>query len=129
MVARMFSIKTHNGIITVYNPKTGGQRTFKIKTQKKDSRFAPGQRIIYLLTGPDNTNDYRGFGFVNSFGITLWSKNRTEHFEKLKNVLENPERFPYMEYHLEGKCRVCNKKLTRRDSIISGIGPVCLGLE
>jgi hypothetical protein len=125
MVARMFSIKTHNGIITVFNSKTGGQRTFKIKTQKKDSKFAPGQRIIYLLTGPDNTNDYRGFGFVNNFGISLWSKNKTEQFFKFKVLLEKPELFPYMEFHNEGKCRVCNRTLTEISSIRDGIGPVC----
>jgi hypothetical protein len=128
MVARMFSIKTHNGIITVFNSKTGGQRTFKIKTQKKDSKFAAGQRIIYLLVGPNNESDYRGFGFVNNYGISLWSKNRTEQFLKFKVLLENPEKFPYMEFHHEGKCRVCNKTLSTRESIINGIGPVCLGL-
>lgn len=122
-----FSIKTHNGKITIYNPKTGGQRTFRIKTQKKDSKFAPGQRIISLLTGPDNENDYQGFGFVNGGKIHLWKKKNTDQFRKLAKVVENPNIFPFMEVHFEGKCRVCNKTLTDRESILSGIGPVCAG--
>lgn len=123
----MYSISTHNGIITVYNPKTGGQRTFKIKTQKKNAKFAPGERIISLLTGPNNESDYRGFGFVKGENIILWKKNRTEHFEKLCSVIRNPDKYSSLEYMFEGKCRVCNRTLTDRDSINFGIGPVCRG--
>jgi len=121
----MFSIKTHNGKITVYNPKTGNQRTFMIKTQKKDAKFAPSARIIYLLIGQNNESDYLPFGFVNGEKITLWKKYRTKQYKMLAKIIEDPTIFPFMEYHHEGKCRVCNRTLTDRNSILSGIGKKC----
>jgi hypothetical protein len=42
-----------NGTYTITSP-TGEHRTFRIKTQKDDARFAPGKRTIALLTGSDN---------------------------------------------------------------------------
>lgn len=120
----MFSIKTHNGKITVFNPKTGNQRTFMIKTQKKNAKFAPGRRIVYLLIGPNNESDYLPFGFVED-RIYLWKRYKTEQYQKLIKVLEHPNLFPYMEYVHEGKCRVCNRTLTEFESISLGIGPKC----
>jgi len=127
----MFAIATHNGNVTISNPATGGHRTFQIRTQKADASFAPGERIVSLLTGPDNWRNYRGFGFVKSDGrIVLWRKNRTDTFRKFADMLENPERYAdRVEYMAESKCRVCNKKLTTPESIESGIGPVCGGRE
>ena len=122
----MFSIATHNGKITVFNPRTNNQRTFMIKTQKKDAKFAPSARIVYLLIGPNNESDYLPFGFINGGKITLWKRYKTKQYEMLCKVLEDTNIFPFMEYHYEGKCRVCNKTLTTKTSIFSGIGPVCL---
>ena len=51
-----------NGEITLTNRETGEHRTFRIRTNKEDARFAPGERVIALLTGPDNTTSYTGFG-------------------------------------------------------------------
>ena len=47
-----FDVRTHNGTITIHNPKTGDHRTFQIKTQPADAKFAPGRRVVSLLTGP-----------------------------------------------------------------------------
>lgn len=57
-----YSIKTHNGKLTFHNSRTGEHRTFQVKTQDADAKFAPGERIVSLLVGNDNQNDYRGFG-------------------------------------------------------------------
>jgi hypothetical protein len=51
-----------NGRYTIQNRTTGEHRTFIIRTQPKDSKFAPGCRVAALLTGPDNDSDanYQG---------------------------------------------------------------------
>lgn len=133
-VDEFFNVATHNGCITMFNPETGQHRTFRIRTQPKDSTFNPGSRIVALLTGPDNTHDYQQFGFVNPNGsIVLWRRFRDSAvFQAYVNMLRFPK--TYMErhgiqYRYEGRCRVCNAKLTNPDSIISGIGPICGGRQ
>lgn len=53
-----------NGIYTISG--AFGHRTLSIETQKKDDEFAPGERIMYLLTGENNTDpkSWTGFAFV-----------------------------------------------------------------
>lgn len=126
----MFSIATHNGKITVENTKRGTHRTFRIHTQPKDSHFAPGERILSLMTGPDNENSYTGIGFVKSNGtVILYKKCRTDYYYRLVDVLQRPAHYRELgcEYHYEGRCRVCNRTLTTPESIESGIGPICAG--
>jgi len=123
-----FSLATHNGTVTVTNPETKGHRTFQIKTQKPDAKFAPGMRVVSLLIGPDNSNDYKGFGFVADDGvIRLWNKAKTVTYTKLTMILMWPNDYPNLEYLYSGTCRVCNRKLTTPKSIKSGIGPICGG--
>lgn len=127
-----FSILTHNGSITITNPATGGHRTFRIRTQKDDANFAPGKRIVSLLTGTDNEASYTGFGFVFDRGIVLWKKRRTAIFKSYKDMLENPAKWEEkhdLEYLYEGQCRRCNRTLTVPESIKTGIGPICAGRE
>lgn len=129
-IAEFFDIRSHNGIITVENTNRGTHRTFRIKTQPDDARFAPGERILSLLTGPDNTSDYTQIGFVKSDGrVILWRRFRTDHYEKLVSVLRRPDywRERGMAYEFEGRCRKCNRALTTPESLRSGIGPVCEG--
>lgn len=122
-----FDIRTHNGVITVENTLRGTHRTFRIRTQKKDASFAPGERILSMLTGPDNTSDYTQIGFVKGDRIILWKQYRTEHYEALARVLLFPAHFEKLgcKYLHEGACRVCNRPLTTPESIESGIGPIC----
>ena len=127
-----FSLNTHNGIITVENTNKGTHRTFRVRTQKDDANFAPGSRVLSLLVGADNTNDYQGIGFVKEDGrVILWRRYRTEYMEALVRVLQRPDVFVKKgcEYHYEEKCRKCNRTLTTPESIKSGIGPVCGGRE
>lgn len=123
------SIATHNGTVTVSNPVSGDHRTFKIHTQPEDSRFAPGRRIVSLLTGPDNVSDFTAFGFVGDNGrIELWRRNATPYFEKLAFLLERPDVAAQkwgMSYLWAAKCRKCNRKLTTPASVIEGIGEKC----
>jgi len=123
-------IRTHNGTVTLKNPATGNHRTFQIRTQPDDSKFAPGQRIVALMDGPDNVNSYRPFGFISESGwINLWRKHReSKTFQTYAHMLRDPNHWEEnhsIEYLHEGRCRICNRKLTTPDSVESGIGPVC----
>jgi hypothetical protein len=129
-----FNLKTHNGIITVQST-TGQHRTFRIRTKSGKAKFAPGKRIVELLTGPDNTSDYRGFAFVNedrqgNAYIALWTnakENDGKFYAGVKDILENPGKWKDkgFEFMVEGRCRKCNHVLTVPESIRSGIGPKC----
>lgn len=125
-----FDIRTHNGTITVENTVRGTHRTFRIRTQKPDDKFAPGERILSLLVGPDNTRDYLQIAFVKDDGrINLWGKYRTEQYQRLIRVLQNPDHYRNLgcRYHYDGRCRRCNRTLTTPESVRSGLGPVCAG--
>lgn len=127
----------HNGVYTVKNRKTGEYRTFRVKTQKKDASFAPGQRVIGLLTGSNNESDYTGFGFVSDAGVAVWTKKRGDgvtksawewYAEMVWTLGVDAGLSPFAEQYtmeLAGQCCICNRMLTTPESIKAGIGPVC----
>ena len=127
-----------NGSYTIKNETTGEHRTFLVKTQKEDSKFAPGKRVAALLTGPNNESDYQEFAFVNDDGIVVWSSKRGQGkpsnydwFADMLNVklLNRDSRFgkTYQEYRCEceKRCFRCNRKLTHPESLETGLGPEC----
>ncbi len=130
------TLKIFNGCHTIQNRTTGMHRTFSIRTQPKDAVFAPGARIISLLTGPDT---WDAFGFVNDHEIRVWKRyvaadgypRTTWQVYALMLVsivgLKLSKWTEKYEHLLEGTCVVCNRKLTNPESIKTGIGPVCAG--
>lgn len=125
--SQVFDIRTHNGRITASNPATGNHRTFRVRTQPQDAKFAPGKRVVSLLVGPDNESDYQGFAFVDEFGIQVWRSKLGGVYETYARMLANPDAWAEkgVEWQFEGRCRVCNRALTDPVSIELGIGPVC----
>lgn len=125
----MIDLKKYNGFVTVHNPETGNHRTFRISTCKSGN--LEGKRVVGLLTGPDNTSDYTGFGFVNDDGsITVWKKHRGSIYDRHADILSRSEYYETvkrLEYQFSVKCRVCNRDLTDPESIELGIGPICRG--
>ena len=118
------------GCVTITNPATGQHRTFRIRRQPDNAQFAPGQRVVSLLTGSDNENDYTGFGFVTDAGhICLWKKQRdSKTFIAYRNMLEDPIRYEDshgLQYATEKRCRRCFRLLTDPVSIAAGMGPEC----
>jgi hypothetical protein len=131
-----FSPITHNGTFTVTNLKTGTYRTFRIRTQAKDSHFMPGKRIFSMLTGPDNGSSYTSIGFVydntDALRIRVWEKKKGTQFEAMARFVENLGKFVdngTVEVQWSACCRKCNRPLTTPESLERGIGPVCAGLE
>ena len=129
--AAPYNLATHNGCITVVNPATGNHRTFRIKTQKKDAGFKPGERLVGIMDGPDNIRNYTNFGTVNEDGsIYVWYNHRSPATMQNAAIISDPVRYMAshnLEYMFEGRCRICNRKLTNPESIASGLGPECGG--
>lgn len=122
-----WNIATHNGTVTVEST-TGDHRTFRIRRQADDAKFAPGERILEMLIGPNNESDFAGIGFVKDGGkVILWSKHKDK--AKLISVLTDVSLWEMrgFRYLIEATCRRCNRKLTTPESIESGIGPTCEG--
>lgn len=128
--------KIFNGTYTIENRVTGEHRTFKIRTQKEDASFAPGKRILSLLTGNDNEHSYTGFAFVNEDGIAVWRSKQGGDFDVFARMVWSlaldggfssyADRYTLL---VSGSCIRCNRKLTTPASIKSGIGPVCDGRD
>jgi hypothetical protein len=131
--------KVFNGHYTIKSSWSGDHRTFKIHTQGEKTEFAPGQRIVSLLTGTENDSDssYTGFAFIDDDGIHVWTKKRGEglwekYAEMLWSLALDSALSPWAVKGFtimgEGRCIRCNRLLTEPNSIKSGIGPVCAGL-
>ena len=117
----------HNGSYTIQNMATGAHRTYRIKTwTPKDGHPT---RVLELMTGSDNQNDYTGIAFLNPDGVKVWNKYRnTEselHAKFFWRVVACHELLDQYDVLLEKRCIVCNRKLTNPASIQSGIGPEC----
>jgi hypothetical protein len=129
--------KLFNGRYTVESTETGEHRTFWVRTQGADAEFAPGRRVVSLLTGSQNDDPacYTAFGFVEESGIRVFpskqaSGPRWAQFADLLWTLALDGAFSSwadkgFRIHLEGHCAKCNRVLTTPASIARGIGPIC----
>ena len=143
-----------NGTFTI-TFRNGDHRTLKVHTVKAGP--LAGKRLLSLLTGPDNTSDYTAFAFVDDDRVTVWKKFRAAlasfgtfrgyeweksshkggywtRWQKAAAIFTDlvlRERGYWTSEGctllVEGRCCVCNRKLTTPDSIRLGIGPVCAG--
>jgi hypothetical protein len=105
----------------------GEHITFRVRRQKPDADFAPGELILGFLSGPDN---YTGCAFVKDDGrVILWKRYRSNEHSRLRDgirVLEGDPKACASAYSLEsGKCAICGAPLTNPDSIEMGMGPDC----
>ncbi len=130
--------KVFNGIYTVKSAQTGDHRTFKIHAQDEKAEFAPGKRIVSLLTGSENSADesYTGFAFIDDDGIHVWSKKRGQglwetYADMLWSFSLDAAGSPWAAKGFtimgEGRCVRCNRLLTEPTSLKTGIGPICAG--
>lgn len=139
-----FDPRKHDAVITLAHPATGEHRTFWIRTEREGRRS--GRRIVFLLTGPDNSadGDWRPFGDVTDDGVGVWSgyasltmtprfgNGRYTTYQRFAQMLNEPARFQKsrgVEYLISGKCRRCGRPLSRPESIVSGYGEKCLKKE
>lgn len=116
-----------NGLFTLTMPD-GEYRTFRVHTKSDSARFAPGQRILSLLTGPDNEKDYQPFAFVGERGFLIWKKHKGGELERLARyvwMLATGDAAPGFELTVSKRCMACNRPLTTPTSLTLGYGPEC----
>ena len=131
MISKDFAL-AGRAIFTIENPK-GERYTFRIKEGKK----TPGRPACFfggILTGSDNTNDYRFVGIVDAQTMRLraTAKGLASTAQAFKTldwllmVVDGKRTLPegYKVFHA-GRCGRCGRLLTVPESIISGIGPEC----
>jgi len=133
LTVEQFNVFTHDATITISNPAKGTHRTFRVETLIGNWR--KGDRMISVLSGPDNTNDYEGFAWVTETEVKVWWKKsslgddgKLTVWERYARMLENPGYFAKergLKYDIMSKCRFCNHKLTTPKSIRNGYGPEC----
>lgn len=122
-----------NGIFTLTNKVTKKTKSFRIATQPDDSKFRPGERIIYMISSPGDSARGKGFGFVsNTSRINVWYSMRSVSTERWAYLLERyasgrPPRGNLFEFSESRNCIRCNRELTHPESIELGIGPTCRG--
>lgn len=131
--ADQFDATVHDGYITLCNTHRGTHRTFQIETMGPDSAFAPGERVVRLLIGPDREawDAWKAFGFAGKRGVRVWGKHRGTDFETFATMLNDPARWAAkgVEYLVEARCRRCGRPLTHPESVATGLGPICAGRE
>lgn len=123
-----------NGFFTLVFPD-GSHKTFRVRTRRVDSDFAPGQRTVGLLIGPDNSHDYEDFAFIDDQGIRLWRSRSTAKLQDYalllwQLVVQNggdAATTPGYRVEVSKRCLCCNRRLTTPESIVYGIGPECAG--
>lgn len=144
----------HNGTYTIDHAERG-HFTVKLHTVQKGN--LAGKRILSLLIGPDNQRDFQGCAFWDddSRVVRVWKRFRGAEtrmrvdgfswsdgwsaYEKklaiwcdlaVRGSTEDRRGYQFGEGYrllLEGRCVVCNRKLTEPESIRIGVGPVCRG--
>ncbi len=133
-----WDLSKHDCTVTLVSPKTGDHRTFRISTVQKGP--LEGKRVVSLLTGQSNEDDFTGFGFVvtGSFmgeptaTIMVWRRFQGERGEKsmmerYADMLSRPDHFAAkgVEYLVSLRCRKCGRLLSVPESIADGLGPIC----
>lgn len=118
-----------NSTFTVVSKATGNRFTYKVRKPSEDK-----PHFVSVMTGSDNESDYTFIGTIfdgrayvpgkrSSIGVDAPS---AKGFAWLWNNLVATGTVPAVaEFHHEGKCCACGRKLTVPDSILSGIGPEC----
>lgn len=116
-----------NGIYTLTFPD-GSHKTWRIFTKAPTARFAPGKRIIALLIGPDNTDDFESVAFLEPDGPRIWKRFKDTKVGINVGILcELATGMKHEGYELlvSRRCLCCNRPLTDPISLELGIGPFC----
>lgn len=120
-----------NSTFTLRSIRTGARFTYKVR----ESEHKPGVYFVKVLSGPDNTADYRYLGMISNHQFRLTNKSIESNF-----TLETPSVNAFLwvfskltegvepqnvEIWHAGKCGRCGRKLTVPESIERGLGPEC----
>jgi hypothetical protein len=118
------------GIYTVESADApSGHYTFRVELQAPDADFAPGEKVIGLLTGPNNEQDYTSFGFVKggSNRLMVWKKKADLVSPAVRAAADQLMADPNAEGIIAAKfCLRCGATLSVPASVAAGLGPECI---
>lgn len=119
----------HNGYYTLTFP-CGTHKTLRIHTQRGGTHA--GKRLVSLLIGPTNTDDYQCFAELTPVGVWVWKpfkKTRTADYAELLFMLAKGDVLEGHELLVSKRCLRCNRMLTDETSLHVGVGPECRKAE
>lgn len=117
----------HEGFFTIVHADES-YTTVRIRRQKADAEFAPGQLVLSYLSGSDNEHDYTQFALEAHDGpIIIFKKFRqNERLADVVRVLTKDPKASALAYAMRsGRCSRCGRTLTVPASLHSGMGPDC----
>lgn len=137
-----------NANFTIVSKVTGTRFTYRITAVPNDqpptaangwSSRADHSRVshfVSVLTGPSNETDYAYIGFLSRGEFVHGSKSKIGRtapsvlaFAWFFRHIESLTEASPLELHHAGTCGKCGRKLTTKDSILRGLGPVCGGVS
>lgn len=130
--AKEFILGGH-ALFTIKSKKTGKRFTYKVNVDSHNK----GILNVYVLNGPDNTRNYKKFGYIgidsNMQVFRPGPYDRDKDFcTAFDHVFLNlciSLYMPDLEIWHEGRCCRCGRVLTVPESIERGIGPECITRE
>lgn len=120
-----------NALFTVKRTQTGQRFTYKVLIDKAETSLR-----VYLLSGPDNTANYKRIGeivyenYMPTFKANVYTRgtDATDVFDVIFLNLSIKLDMPGVEFWHSGRCCRCGRILTVPESIENGIGPECITL-
>jgi hypothetical protein len=117
-----------NAVFTIVSTRTGTRFTYRVRVCENDATLY----FVQVLTGPDNTSDYKYLGIIRR-GVFFWTKKSS-----IARDAPSSKAFEWfwahtmrgdlagVDIHHEGRCGRCGRPLTVPESIQSGFGPECI---
>ena len=123
-----FALAGH-AVFTLQSKKTGARFTYKVRAADSGPLH-----FVQVLTGPDNTQDYRYLGFLRR-GVYFHGGQKA----KIARDAPSAKAFDWFWRHMaanasapdsvevshEGRCGRCGRPLTVPESVRSGFGADC----
>lgn len=110
----------------------GSHKTLRVRRQREDAKFKPGELLVGHLVGPDNDNDYTNVGHVTpSGGVSIWRKHQGNErlAEAIRVLVGDPKAAATAYAEKSGNCAACGRTLTapveENPFRAVGLGPEC----
>jgi hypothetical protein len=107
---------------------------FRIRTHGTDEKKRPGQQVIALANKP-GSRTFINFGVIQDGKIAKqfmrWEQEGRDPIREAADLLLSGDMDEAGRVYARsfGRCYVCNRKLTDKHSLVTGIGPDCAGTK